>query len=163
MYQFGINIEQDQGNKKEMKNPILILALSAGFLLSCEKKEEEVITRTPAEVVADEHTAKNSLDIVGTYHGILPCADCEGIETEISLLPDETYTKKTKYLGKDEKIFEEIGDYNWKSDGNTLILEGIDAEPVEYLVRENSLMQMDMQGNRITGDLSEKYILEKQK
>lgn len=146
-----------------MKNRILMLATASLFLLNCEKKEEEIITRTPAEVVVDEHTAKNSLDIVGTYTGVLPCADCEGIETEITLLVDETYTKSTKYLGKGEKVFEEIGDYTWKADGNTLILEGIDSEPVEYLVRENSLMQMDMQGNRITGDLSEKYILEKQK
>lgn len=144
-----------------MKTRILLPILAAFILSSCEKKEEEVITRTPAEVVDDKHTAQNSLDIVGTYRGVLPCADCEGIETEISLLPDETYLKKTKYLGKDKKVYEEFGDYTWKEDGNTLVLEGINSEPVEYLVRENSLMQMDMQGNRITGDLSEKYILKK--
>lgn len=146
-----------------MKNQILMLAMAAFILLSCEKKQEEVITNSPTENSSDSHNAKNSLDILGTYKGVLPCADCEGIETEITLLADETYTKKIKYKGKDEKVFEEIGDYTWKEDGNTLILEGIDSDPIEYMVRENSLMQMDMQGNKITGDLSEKYILNKQK
>lgn len=146
-----------------MKSQILMLAIAGFVLFSCEKKQEEVITNQPTENAADAHNAKNSLDILGTYKGTLPCADCEGIETEITLAKDETYTKKTKYLGKDEKVFEELGDYTWKEDGNTLILEGIDSEPMEYMVRENSLMQMDMQGNKITGDLSEKYILEKQK
>ena len=145
-----------------MKNQILMLALAAFALFSCEKKQEEIITQPETEAVPDMHNAQNSLDILGTYKGTLPCADCEGIETEITLNEDETYTKKTKYLGKDEKVFEELGDYSWKEDGNTLILEGIDTEPMEYMVRENSLMQMDMQGNKITGDLSEKYILEKQ-
>lgn len=143
-----------------MKNFIVPLSFAVLMLLSCEKKEEKVITQTSTEV-EEQYNAKNSLDITGTYRGILPCADCEGVETEISLLPDETYLKKTKYLGKDHKVYEEIGDYIWKDDGNTLILEGIDSEPIEYMVRENSLMQMDMQGNRITGDLSEKYILKK--
>lgn len=146
-----------------MKNQILMLAVAGFVLLSCEKKQEEVITNPPAGNHADSHNSKNSLDILGTYKAILPCADCEGIETEITLLKDETYTKKTKYVGKDEKVYEEMGDYTWKEDGNTLILEGINSEPMEYMVKENSLMQMDMQGNKITGDLSEKYILEKQK
>ncbi len=144
-----------------MKNQILMLAVTAFALFSCETKKEEVVTQPPADSVIDEHNARNSLDILGTYKGVLPCADCEGIETEITLLNDETYTKKIKYLGKDKKAFEEMGDYTWKEDGNTVILEGINSEPVEYLVTENSLMQLDMQGNKITGDLADKYILKK--
>lgn len=144
-----------------MKNQIFAFTATAFLLLSCEtKKEESVINPTEKEVI-DEHNAKNSLDILGTYKGVLPCADCEGIETEITLLKDETYTKKTKYLGKDEKASEELGDYTWKEDGNTLVLEGIDSKPIEYFVSENSLTQLDTEGNKITGDLSGKYILKK--
>ncbi|MFA7687089.1 MAG: copper resistance protein NlpE [Moheibacter sp.] len=145
-----------------MVKHILIVGTAFTILLSCEKKEEKVITRTPVEVIDNENTAQNSLDILGTYKGVLPCADCEGIETEITLIADETYIKKTKYLGKDNNSFQEMGSYSWKTDGNTLVLEGIDSEPEEYLVRENSIMQLDMQGNKVTGDLSEKYILKKE-
>lgn len=145
-----------------MKNKILILASTSLFLFSCETKKEESLTVSGKPEPSDTiHTAKNSLDILGTYKGTLPCADCEGIETEITLQGDETYTKRTKYLGKDNKVHEEIGDYTWKEDGNTLILEGIDSDPVEYMVTETSLIQLDMQGNRITSDLSDKYILKK--
>lgn len=144
-----------------MKNQTLVLAIASIFIASCETKKEESVTSPANKQAVDTHNAKNSLDILGTYKGTLPCADCEGIETEITLLADETYTKKTKYLGKDEKPSEEIGDYTWKEDGNTLVLEGIDTDPVEYLVTENSLMQLDMQGNRVTTDLADKYILKK--
>lgn len=144
-----------------MKNQILVLAVASFALFSCETKKEESVIKHDQKEMADEHNAKNSLDILGTYKGVLPCADCEGIETEITLAKDETYTKKTKYLGKDEKVFEELGDYTWKEDGNTLSLEGIDSDPVQYFVSENSLTQLDTEGNKITGDLSEKYILKK--
>lgn len=144
-----------------MKNQILVLAVALFALFSCDTKKEESVIKNNQKEVIDEHNAKNSLDILGTYKGVLPCADCEGIETEITLSKDETYTKKTKYLGKDEKVFEELGDYTWKADGNTLSLEGIDSDPVQYFVSENSLTQLDTEGNKITGDLSEKYILKK--
>ncbi|SMC70682.1 copper resistance protein NlpE [Moheibacter sediminis] len=144
-----------------MKNQILMLAVAGFVLFSCETKKEESVINPDEKQVVDEHNAKNSLDILGTYKGILPCADCEGIETEITLSKDETYTKKMKYLGKDEKVFEEMGDYTWKEDGNTLVLENINSDIVEYFVSENSLTQLDMEGNKITGDLSGKYILNK--
>lgn len=144
-----------------MKNQVLMVIASA-VLFSCETKKEESVIETGNKEAVDMHNAKNSLDILGTYKGVLPCADCEGIQTEITLLKDETYSKKTKYLGKDDKVSEEMGDYTWKEDGNTLILEGINTEPIEYLVTENSLMQLDMQGNKGTaGNVSDKYILKK--
>lgn len=145
-----------------MKNQILVMVLASTVLFSCETKKEESVIETGNKETVDMHNAKNSLDILGTYKGVLPCADCEGIQTEITLLKDETYSKKTKYLGKDDKVLEEMGDYTWKEDGNTLILEGINTDPIEYLVTENSLMQLDMQGNKGTaGDVSDKYILKK--
>ena len=36
-------------------------------------------------LIPDMHTTMNSLDWDGTYTGILPCADCKGIETNITL------------------------------------------------------------------------------
>ena len=116
--------------------------------VSCESKKEEVVTNQTQEAV-DEHNAKNSLDYLGTYKGTLPCADCEGIETEI-------------ILSKDEKVFEELGDFTWQEDGNTMSLEGIDSEPTLYFVSENKLIQLDQEGNKIEGNLAKNYELLKQ-
>lgn len=144
-----------------MKKIFVVTILGLFLTISCEsKKEEAAIHQT--EKIADEHNAKNSLDYLGIYKGILPCADCEGIETEIILSKDETYIKKTKYLGKDEKVFEELGDFTWQEDGNTMSLEGIDTEPTLYFVSENKLIQLDQEGNKIEGNLAKNYELLKQ-
>jgi len=38
-----------------------------------------------------QHTSANSLDWAGVYRGVLPCADCPGIETTLRLATDSTY------------------------------------------------------------------------
>jgi heat shock protein HslJ len=113
-------------------------------------------------VLTENDNSKNSLDWNGTYKGITPCADCEGIATEITLNTDLTFTLKTKYLGKgDGKVFEEKGTFTWDKTGSTIILENLKGKPNQYKVGENKLIQLDMKGKIITGALAEKYILRK--
>ena len=52
-----------------------------------------------------------SVDWDGTYFGILPCADCNGIQTILTLNKNLTYEIQMKYLGKDEKVFESKGTF----------------------------------------------------
>ncbi len=145
-----------------MKKIVLFSVFSAILAIGCDSKKEEVVIEKPAADVVDAHNAKNSLDYLGTYKGVLPCADCPGIETEIVLNKDETYVKKTKYLEKGDKVFEELGDFTWLEDGNTMSLEGIDTAPTLYFVSENKLIALDQEGNKIEGDLAKNYELTKQ-
>lgn len=146
-----------------MKKILIPTVMMLFLAISCEtKKEESVIDPQPTEEFKDEHNAKNSLDYVGTYKGVLPCADCEGIETTITLNQDETYTSTTKYLGKSNEEFKEIGDYTWMEDGNRISAEGIDTPPVYYFVAEGKLIQLDTEGNEISGNLAKNYELMKQ-
>ncbi len=100
-------------------------------------------------------------DYYGTYTGTLPCADCEGMDIEIQLNKDHTFVKKTTYLGKGDRTFEVKGNFSWFGAKNTITLEGITDAPDKYLVSEGMLTQLDMNGNVITGNLSEKYLLKK--
>jgi uncharacterized lipoprotein NlpE involved in copper resistance len=115
-------------------------------------------------VIADTtHTSQNTLDWNGTYKGVVPCADCEGIETTLILNADNTYQMRTRYLGKPgDKSFETTGTFSWNAGGNTIILAGVENAPGQYFVGENQLIQLDMSGARITGNLADKYILTKQ-
>jgi uncharacterized lipoprotein NlpE involved in copper resistance len=75
---------------------------------------------------------------------------------------DLTFVIKTKYLGKgDGKVFEEKGNFVWDKMGSTISLEGLKYRPSQYKVVENRLIQLDMEGNVISGDLAEKYVLTK--
>lgn len=114
-----------------------------------------------AQTLPDMHNARIALDFTGTYRGVVPCADCEGIQTTLILAAEEKYQLQTVYLGKSEQVFEETGTYRWNEAGNTITLEGIENAPNQYFVGENMVFQLDMEGNRITGELAEMYILRK--
>ena len=48
----------------------------------------------------DSHTARDSLDWAGSYEGVLPCADCPGIRTRVTLSDNGRYEKQTQYLDR---------------------------------------------------------------
>lgn len=141
---------------------LFIVVAAIGLMYSCggnTQKAQEPTTSEPTQVV-DEHNAKNSLDYKGTYAGKVPTASGEGMIVTIEL-GDDTFVKKTVYVGKKD-TFEENGKYTWNSEGNTITLEGVKDSPGKYFVGENTLTQLDMDGNKITGDLADMYILKKQ-
>lgn len=150
-----------------MKNTILLALFAIGGLISCKPKDAAVAeSSAPAAdtTMADNaHNANNSLSWNGMYKGVVPCADCEGIETVLVLNTDNTYLLRTNYLGKpDAQAVEKTGALTWNAEGNTVILGGIENAPNQYFVGENKLIQLDMTGQRITGQLADKYILTKQ-
>jgi copper homeostasis protein (lipoprotein) len=145
-----------------MKKSFLILGIIAFGFTSCKNDTEKQTEITPIDstvVQIDEHNAKSSLDYTGTYKGNLPCADCETIETTISL-KENSYTKETVYKGKSSEVFKETGNYSWNEAGNTITLLNSEA-PNQYFVGENVLFHLDANGKRIEGDLANKYRLNK--
>lgn len=126
------------------------LTLSIGCSSRKESKEQ-----TPQT----ELTREKSYE--GVYKGTLPCADCSGIETEITLSND-TYTLKTTYLGKEGNSFEKKGSITFDPSGNILIFAEQDM-PNSYKVEGETLIALDMEGKPITGELAEMYVLRKQK
>ena len=103
---------------------------------------------------------KNLHDYEGTYVGTLPTASGMGMTVTITL-ENGAYIKKTEYVGKDG-VFEDKGKYTFNKEGNMIILDGIVDSPNKYLVHENSLIQLDIEGNRITGGLADQYVLQKE-
>lgn len=151
-----------------MKNKLFLVICASLFFINCKKEVKEVeiktdtISKVAVETPANSDNSQNSLDWQGTYKGVTPCADCEGIETEITLNTDLTFTLKIEYLGKgDGSVFQEAGSFVWDKTGGIISLEGLKGRPSQYKVGENRLFQLDMEGNVITGDLAEKYVLTK--
>lgn len=103
------------------------------------------------------HNARNSLDWAGVYRGILPCADCEGIETIVILQRDGTYRSQSRYLGKGDTVFSDKGRFAWNDAGDTVTFSG--ERPAKYFVGENRLIRLALDGSRVTGPLAKHYIL----
>ncbi|MHC1777781.1 MAG: copper resistance protein NlpE N-terminal domain-containing protein [Lentimicrobium sp.] len=142
-----------------MKKIVLLLAIALPVMITGCKTQKSAPAAPKKIVIGDN--SKVSLDWPGVYTGTLPCADCEGIATTITLNKDLTYKISTVYKGKTIKFYESDGRFTWNEAGSTVILEGIPNAPNQYLVAENKLIQLDMEGKRITGALADKYILNK--
>jgi uncharacterized lipoprotein NlpE involved in copper resistance len=105
---------------------------------------------------------KNSLDWAGVYTGVIPAADAEGINVEITLNNDGTYKVNYQYIGKGDDVFAHTGTFKWKNDGSTVILDSEEIPPY-YKIGENILTQLDMNGKKIVGTLANDYVLKKKR
>jgi uncharacterized lipoprotein NlpE involved in copper resistance len=170
--------------RKTMKKIACPLFLTVFLWTACRNTESSAVaadstdvTRSvavsdsPAAVAPDTvsslPTGDNSMTSVdwdGTYMGVLPCADCEGIATSITLKKDKSYTMVARYLGKKgSPVKENRGNFSWNEAGSIITLEGITGGGSnQYQVGENQLFHLDREGKRITGELAQHYVLKKQ-
>lgn len=121
-----------------------------------------LLVLTGCSTKSQPHASRGSLDWAGAYSGVLPCADCEGIQTVMTINPDQSFVLASTYLGRDNATFEERGTFAWNEDGSTIILQTTPDRPSRYLVGENTLTMLDMDGELIPGELAAHYVLRKQ-
>jgi uncharacterized lipoprotein NlpE involved in copper resistance len=108
----------------------------------------------------DANTPELSLNWAGVYSGVTPAADGPGIEVQLTLNSDKTFILQYHYVDKDDNVFIQKGNFTWDKAGDSIILD-VENTPPYYKVEENKLIQLDMQGKRIAGDLADLYILKK--
>lgn len=100
-----------------MKKIVLLLVVACQ-LMSCNSKKEDETIQNASEALENEST-ENVLGEVMVYEGLLPCADCEGIETVLKIYQGDgtieahTFELTSIYKGKqpEEKVVIE-GNYN---------------------------------------------------
>ncbi|MDL2262012.1 copper resistance protein NlpE [Bacteroidales bacterium OttesenSCG-928-I21] len=144
-----------------MKN---ILILSIILLTSCggvntKKSSSTKEVNNTEQQQKEIHNSQNSLDYGGTYEGIIPCADCPGIEISITLDYKNKYTKKMTYQNREpNNVFTSKGRYEWNEIGNKITLLN-ETVPEIYQVGENKLTMLDLSGNKIAGENADKYVL----
>lgn len=147
------------------RNLVKGLAVTAAILLAagCDNTAKQTVNNAPPQSVTAQadttHNARTSLDWAGTYQGMLPCADCEAINTTVTLNADGSYQLERVYVGKSVRVFTEQGIFNWSDIGSTVLLEA--EQPVQFFVAENQLFMLDKQGKRIEGDMAARYRLQK--
>lgn len=98
-------------------------------------------------------------EVPGTYEGLLPCADCEGIQTTYHINNDGTFVSNEVYKGTKDQ-FKTTGTWEYK---NGVLLLKSASDPTQFLLRaeKNQIRLLDGDGNAVTGELADKYILKK--
>lgn len=95
----------------------------------------------------------------GIWLGMLPCADCEGIDYQINLKNDYTFKQKSVYKGKSEEIFIDEGRWGFVSD-SVIAVSGNDDYKM-FLIQQNHLVMLDQDGNKIESSFEDRYHLNK--
>ena len=144
---------------------LLIVVFVTG-LFACNSQSKTINGNKEVIVSNTPHNADNSMNLLdwdGDYYGILPCADCEGIETTITLSKNLTFKNQASYLGKLNAHFSSTGTFSWNDKGKIITFNNNEKSivPNKFMVGENKLTQLDLNGNIITGALAEKYQLKK--
>lgn len=108
-------------------------------------------------------TSKPAID-PGAYYGMLPCADCPGIDYELQLNEDGTYRETMDYQERSVEPYVTSGKYKLTKDGKLKLLEASkDGGNSMYAVEGDSLRMLDQDGNAIDSPLANHYVLTRNK
>jgi hypothetical protein len=123
-----------------------LLALSAVALAGCQPETTTGAAApsfepAPAPAI-DMHTSRNSLDWAGTYEGLLPCADCAGIHTQLTLARDDSFELVSRRLVRGETPSSERGQLEWSPEGNIIVL-GVARGEQRFAVGEGRILLLD--------------------
>ena len=148
-----------------MKLTALFFCFATVSLTACnqtQKSDQHIGTDsiTPETSIMDTvHTSQNSLDWAGSYEATIPCADCEGIKTNITLKKDNTFAITSEYINKNTKI-EDAGKIMWHDNGSVVHLTGKETN-MKLKVGENRLIGLDQEGHEIDGPNAHLYVYNK--
>ena len=91
----------------------------------------------------------------GTYAGLIPCADCPGIEKSIAFAADGRYTETMVYRERDTTAVSE-GTWSVAADGKRLLLDPTDkgaSDAFLEIVSANAVRMLDADGKAIASGL----------
>jgi len=123
---------------------ILLLCVLAATLSGCVPRKDGVAPTSERSV--DMHTSQNSLDWAGAYTGVLPCADCPGINTRLTLKRDGGFELTTQYLERQPAPATVRGQFTWAASGNAITLDATGGGQ-QYAVGEGRLTQLNRDGS----------------
>ena len=147
-----------------MKRHILTLGVAVLMLASCQNNPSQNAnnmvsdTTTMMENTMDNVSEKMTPELVATYVGTLPAADCGGMATVIHLYADDTYVKQENCASKNFESKEE-GKVEHTDKGFTLVSKA-DNHKSFYITKGDNIVQVGEDGKETK--MVKEYTLTKQ-
>jgi len=110
----------------------------------------------------ESHTDK-SQEFHGVFYGFIPCNDCTGIKTTLSLKQKNNYLLVTQPARESSREYYEKGKYSWNDENRTVVLtpkKGGTNTRHYYIENEGKLIQLKDDGTRMTED-ADRYVLQR--
>lgn len=104
-----------------------------------------------------------SLDFHGIFYGYLPCNDCDGIKSTLSLKQNNNYLLVTQPARDSSREYYEKGKYKWDEENHLLILTSRkDSSTRQFLIKdEGTIVQLNSDGTRMSEELEDDYTLQR--
>ena len=120
---------------------VFILAASLAGCTARKPAGEAPVPKPP-----DMHTSQNSLDWAGVYEGVLPCTDCPGIKTRLTLEGDGSFELSTLCLDRQVAPRVVRGRFTWDAGGDAIALDS-NGDGQRFAVGEGRLSQLNRDGS----------------
>lgn len=102
-----------------MKFSVILLAVATVASAAAQQSG----AGAPPAAPTDMHNSRNSLGWAGTYEGVLPCANCPGTKTRLTLNRDGSYRLVTQAQGLQNAEKSVNGVFTWQPSGNAITLD----------------------------------------
>ncbi len=136
-------------------------ALLSLMLVACGGNANKKDNAASEQTAVVEEQAPAQADYCATYFGVLPAADCGGIETTLTLNADKTYNLKKKYLNGKDEAFETNGVYELKGEDLVELTTPSTNAKTYYKIVEGNVVLSDAEGVVNDGELAEHYVLKR--
>lgn len=144
----------------KLKIAAIWLVVCSVLLISC-KIQTESTTTYPTPNLDSAYASQNKFDWTGDYEGLLPCANCIGIKTEITLNANQTYTLKETYLDHSSKVYNSKGYFYFDTTQPDIITFDKAANERKFFVGDNYIESRNLDGSEITSILKVHYKIKK--
>jgi uncharacterized membrane protein len=128
---------------------LIVLFVSFRLTTACNQMDQE-LKRAESESIEE---------LPVTFSGFIPCADCPGIEYYL-LIEEDRFTEIRFYKDRDPESFTKSGEWFLQNDTLTIFDENNEALST-FLFSENQLTLLDQEQQKITGELAEMYVIER--
>ena len=109
-----------------------------------KSKEEKPLLRDEKPKKPEKLILSNS--IYTSYYTTLPCSNCEGVKTILTLNKDKTYTKTMLTMDKAATLVEKGGTFD--VDESAIVLKDESGSLSYFVPNKNSLLQLDDKKNK---------------
>ncbi len=132
---------------------ITILVLLALFILF------RVNTALKQMNSEDQQTSASIEDLPAVFSGVMPCADCPGIESTL-VLKENSFEEWSHYLDQSNNLYQVDG--TWTLSNDTLKLYRMEGELHKaFIYSREQIKLLDRDLHSINGDLEEHYKLDR--
>jgi uncharacterized lipoprotein NlpE involved in copper resistance len=142
---------QNNLNLTKMKN-LIFVCLSMLMLFSCKKSAQNTANSTNDQARVNE--------LAAFYTGTLPCPNCDGIVTVLTLNADEkrSFSMEEQYMGNESKTVSSAGTWTVAGDVVTLTQQ---SGVSKYQVTGEGLISMNADGSKRDAASANLYLLKK--